>query len=285
MTTKFMKQSEDEVFQYKFTWLETGYEKGWVIHYGPKHPPMSSELQSAFQFLGMQHFPQCPEYDFESCDWRSIAFKSRGDAPWDSNAQNAHGWFDSHAQYFSPGVQRLLTANAEIEKVGLTFLPFPKPEVRLNRDLEKKTVRPKSKTKTQDLNQFDVAISFAATEREHAERLATMLRDAGFAVFYDDFYTEYLWGKNLFDTFDEIFRKRARFCVIFVSKDYKERIWTDHERQSAQARALNEKGKEYILPIKVDDAELDGMPPTIGYLPLDKGIDKIAELLIKKLNS
>ena len=102
-------------------------------------------------------------------------------------------------------------------------------------------------------------------------------------MFYDEFYPEYLWGKNLVDTFDEIFRKRASYCVIFISKDYKERVWTKHERQSAQARALNEKGKEYILPIKVDNTELEGMPPTIGYITLKTGIEKIGKLLIKKL--
>ena len=87
------------------------------------------------------------------------------------------------------------------------------------------------------------------------------------------------------DTFDEIFRKRSRYCVIFISKEYKERVWTNHERQSAQARALNEKGKEYILPIKVDDTELDGMPPTVGYVALKKGINKIGDLLIRKLST
>ena len=102
-------------------------------------------------------------------------------------------------------------------------------------------------------------------------------------MFYDEFFPEYLWGKNLVDTFDEIFRKRSRYCVIFISKGYKDRVWTNHERQSAQARALNEKGNEYILPIKVDETELDGMPPTVGYVPIKKGIEKIGELLIKKL--
>ncbi len=36
--------------------LDTGYEKGWVTHYHPKHSPLSSELQSVFTFLGMQDF-------------------------------------------------------------------------------------------------------------------------------------------------------------------------------------------------------------------------------------
>ena len=111
------------------------------------------------------------------------------------------------------------------------------------------------------------------------------MRGAGFSVFYDGFYPEQLWGKNLADYFDDVFRKRAKHCVIFVSKEYKESNWTDHERRSAQARALSEKGGEYLLPIKVDDTELEGMAPTIGYVPISKGIDEIAKLLIKKLQS
>jgi hypothetical protein len=113
--------------------------------------------------------------------------------------------------------------------------------------------------------------------------LAETIRDAGYAVFYDDFFPEQLWGKNLAIFFDEIFRKKARFCVIFVSKEYQQRVWTIHEARSAQARALAEKGKEYILPIQVDETELEGLLPTIGYVPIGFGIEKIGEILMKKL--
>ena len=284
MSVKPMKQSGDEYFEFRFTWLESNHGKGWVIHYLPKHQPLSSEFQSVFQFLGLNRFEQCPEYDFEPCHWRSIALDSRGDSVFDSNADTAHKWFDAHAQHFSPGIHKLLTANAEIEKSDLSFLPFQQTDVRLNADIEKRTVRPKSISVKPNPSQFDVAISFAGTEREYAEKLATAVKDAGFSVFYDNFHPEYLWGKNLVDTFDEIFRKRARYCVIFISKEYNDRMWTNHERQSAQARAISEKGEEYILPIKVDDTELNGMPSTICYVPLDSGINRISELLIKKLN-
>ena len=85
--------------------------------------------------------------------------------------------------------------------------------------------------------------------------------------------------------FDEIFRKRARFCVMFVSKEYQDRKWTIHEARSAQARALEEKGNEYILPIQVDGTELEGLLPTVGYVPISAGIEKIADMLVKKLKS
>ena len=131
---------------------------------------------------------------------------------------------------------------------------------------------------------FDVAISFAGAQRDLAEDLANKVQDAGFKVFLDSFYTEHLWGKDLVVFFDDIYRKKSKYCVIFVSSEYCDRMWTNHERKSAQARALEEKGKEYILPIKVNDSELQGMQPTIGYLSIkDNNIDQISKILVSKL--
>jgi hypothetical protein len=71
--------------------------------------------------------------------------------------------------------------------------------------------------------------------------------------------------------------------VILISAEYKNRIWTNHEFRSAQARVVALKGEEYILPIKVEDVDLDGLPPNVAYLPIAMGIEQIADLLIKKL--
>jgi integrase len=57
------------------------------------------------------------------------------------------------------------------------------------------------------------------------------------------------------------------------------------EFRSAQARALEEKGNEYVLAIQVDATELEGLPPNVGYLPIADGVQKIGELLIKKLKA
>ncbi len=131
---------------------------------------------------------------------------------------------------------------------------------------------------------FDVALSFAGTERHYAEKLATRVRNAGFEVFYDAFYPEQLWGKDLPSFFDRIYRKDSRFCVMFVSREYAERMWTTHERRSAQARAVEEKGGEYILPIRIDETDLDGLPPTVGHVSLkESSIEQIADLLVNKL--
>ena len=305
MKLQQLKQSEDDAFLFRLTWIETPQERGWVTHYHPKHPPLSSELQGVLEYLGFRQFASCAEFDFESCFFRSLRFQSHGDGFFDGNAELAHRAFDAHAAQFSPALLKLLSANVEIEQVGFPFLLTRQPKERLSADIEHKTTRPPptnrasmatlratatvraAPTTTAAITpeSFDVAISFAGTERAYAKQLADLARGAGFSVFYDEFYPEFLWGKNLYVTFDEIFRKRARYCVIFVSKEYRSRAWTNHEIRSAQARALNQKGGDYILPIKVDDTELEGLLPTIGYLPIERGIDEIAAILIKKMGS
>jgi hypothetical protein len=292
MKTDPMKKTEDDKFLYRFTFIDTGSTKGFITHYRPKHPPLSSELRSVFKYLGLKEFKDCPEFDFEPCRFKTLQFFQDDNNPFRGNVEYAHQAFDAHATQFSPGIEALLAANAAIEKVGMTFLPFEKPAARMRADIAVNVARstttavaPKraSSPSTAVPETFDVAITFAGTERQQAEQLADLVRAAGFSVFYDNFYPEHLWGKNLTVFFDEIFRKRARFCVMFVSKEYSDRKWTIHEARSAQARALEEKGNEYILPIQVDATELEGLLPTVGYLPISLGVDKIADMLIKKL--
>jgi hypothetical protein len=286
--TDSMKATEDERFFFRFTFLDTGAEKTFVTHYRPKHLPMSSELSSVFSYLGLGVFDDCPEFDFETCYFRTLRFEA-GRTPFEGNVEYAHRCFDAHQSRFSPAIESLLAANAAVEAVGITFLPFEKASLRIKADIASNIVRagkPKTVSPVVPLpDTFDVAISFAGTERSEAEKLAELVRQAGYAVFYDNFYPEQLWGKNLVVFFDEIFRKRARFCVMFISKEYRDRKWTIHEAQSAQARALEEKGQEYILPIQVDDIELDGLLPTVGYVPINMGVERIAEMLVKKLQS
>jgi len=69
---------------------------------------------------------------------------------------------------------------------------------------------------------YDVALSFAGEDREYVEKIATELRDAGVSVFYDTFQRAELWGKNLVDHLAEIYQKRSRYVVMFISKPYVE---------------------------------------------------------------
>lgn len=282
-----LKESEDEYFNFIFSWIEGAGAKGWTTHYRAKHMPLSAEFAAALEFIGgFASFAECPEFDFESCWWRFITYRKDGSGAFGRNTEYVHRGFDAHAAHFSPGLKGLLSAHLELEKHGFSFLRIgTSASLADRRHVVSPSKRPQSLLPKQvDLDAFDVAISFAGTEREYAKQLAEFLRTSGFMVFYDDFYPEQLWGKDLVAFFDRVYRKASKYCVMFISAEYANRIWTTHERRSAQARALEEKGREYILPIRVDQTDLEGLPPTIGYLPLNQySMEQVAELLVKKL--
>lgn len=134
------------------------------------------------------------------------------------------------------------------------------------------------------MERYDVALSFAGEDREHAEALRDLLIADGYNVFYDEDELSNLWGKNLYDYLSEVYKDRAHYCVMFLSKHYERKLWTNYERQMAQARAFKE-NREYILPVRLDDTEIPGIPPTIGYLDLRSiTIEEVYEALDKKLS-
>ncbi len=123
--------------------------------------------------------------------------------------------------------------------------------------------------RTPDEFEYDVCLSFAGEDRHYVEAVAEALRTIGIRVFYDLYDQANLWGKDLYTHLDKIYRTQARYCVIFISQHYNEKLWTNHERRSAQARAFSE-SKEYVLPARFDESEIPGLPPTIGYIDLRK---------------
>lgn len=131
---------------------------------------------------------------------------------------------------------------------------------------------------------YDVALSFAGEQRKYVSKVASALAQMGIKVFYDEFEAVRLWGKDLQVYLDEVYRKKARLCVIFISEDYVRKTWPRHEGESALARALEEPG-EYILPVRFDDADLPGLRPTVGYLDARRlAPEQLAEMIKRKLD-
>ncbi len=65
--------------------------------------------------------------------------------------------------------------------------------------------------------EYDVCLSFAGENRPYVARVAKYLEAHGAHVFYDQNEQTTLWGKNLYTHLDEIYRNKARFCVMFIS--------------------------------------------------------------------
>jgi hypothetical protein len=133
--------------------------------------------------------------------------------------------------------------------------------------------------------EYDIAISFAGEDRQYAEELALIIKSYGLRVFYDQWEQDKLWGENLYDYFADVYNKKARYCVMFLSANYARKLWTSHERKMAQARAFREK-KAYILPVRLDSTEIPGIPDTICYLDISSAnisLADISHLILRKL--
>ena len=135
----------------------------------------------------------------------------------------------------------------------------------------------------QDEKQFDVALSFAGEDREYVEKVANTLREMEIKVFYDKYEKVSLWGKDLFEHLIDVYQNKARYTIIFCSRHFEKKVWPNHERKAAQARALKS-SQEYILPARFDKTEIPGILPTIGYVDLNEySHEEFAEIIKEKV--
>jgi hypothetical protein len=132
---------------------------------------------------------------------------------------------------------------------------------------------------------YDIAISYATEDSGYVDQIANLLKENQVKVFFDKYEEANLWGKDLYSHLSDVYSKWARFCLMVVSKDYAKKQWTNVERKAAQSHAMSE-NVEYILPLRIDDTEISGLMPTVGYLDIRKaGVEKVVHLLIQKLKS
>jgi hypothetical protein len=189
-------------------------------------------------------------------------------------------------QGLSTRLQRLQESKKQVNDLGFKVRPKVNNIGLTNSEATQAKAVPQSRTRRKSstkVREYDVALSFAGEDREYVDRVAGLLREAEVKVFYDGFEEVNLWGKNLADYFAEIYAKRSKFVVIFVSQHYAAKAWPNHERKHAQARAIQQQ-EDIVLPARFDDTELPGLPSSVAYLDLRKLTpEDLAERIIKKL--
>lgn len=71
---------------------------------------------------------------------------------------------------------------------------------------------------------YDVALSFAGEDRPYVAKVAEALVAAGVKVFYDEYETVTLWGKDLYLHLRDVYLNQARHTVLFASVHYAEKV-------------------------------------------------------------
>jgi hypothetical protein len=137
---------------------------------------------------------------------------------------------------------------------------------------------------TPDPFEYDVALSFAAEDRAAAEELARLLKERNITVFLDEYNRGNSGEKNVIDHLVNLYDRKARYCVLFISKHYPLQTWTNEERASASEAALRD-ADEYILPLRLDDTGIPGLdevPETHDFR--QASLERLAALLKGKLS-
>lgn len=130
---------------------------------------------------------------------------------------------------------------------------------------------------------YEIVLSFAGEQRHYVREVAEHLKANAVAVFFDEYEEATMWGKHLTEHLATVYGGTARYCVMFISKDYAEKVWTTHERRVAFAKAVTEK-KEYVLPARFDDTVIPGLSPDVHYVSLEhKTPTELADLILRKL--
>jgi hypothetical protein len=50
--------------------------------------------------------------------------------------------------------------------------------------------------------------------------VADTLSRQGITVFYDTYETAKLWGKDFYGYLDDVYQRKSRYCVMFISRHY-----------------------------------------------------------------
>lgn len=134
-----------------------------------------------------------------------------------------------------------------------------------------------------DLFEYDVALSFAVEDRAIAQKFSRLLDAKNITVFHDEYGLAEQWGMDLIAHLVNIYAKKARYVVMFMSQYYPLKTWTEAERTSAQERALRDAG-EYIIPIRLEDSEVPGITETTGSRDFHQhSMEGFVDLLAQKL--
>lgn len=126
---------------------------------------------------------------------------------------------------------------------------------------------------------YDIALSFAGTERNEARRLFEMLSEREVAVFYDENEQDRIIAKNIEDYLAPIYRSEANYVVPFLSPNYPTRIWTKFESDNFKERF----GKNAVISIRFRSAAPGYFSDEQKYGSLSFDPNEESEAQLKKI--
>ena len=131
-------------------------------------------------------------------------------------------------------------------------------------------------------SKYEVALSFAGSQRNYARQVAAALERQGVSIFFDEFEEARMWGQDLNEFLQMVYERGCKYCVLFISRDYVKKSYPVLEKRSALADA-DKLMQGRILPVRFDDTRVAGLPSSMKYVRAeDYTPEKLAALIVAK---
>ena len=142
------------------------------------------------------------------------------------------------------------------------------------------------------LERFLVAFSFAGEQRELVRAVAEAVeKELGSGtVFLDEWFEYYIAGADADLKLQSIYGEMCELVVVCVSNQYGGKPWTLAEHEAVRARLIKSRAsadksdRDRILPIRVGDGDVEGIPFTTIVPDIrGKNVVQAAELITHRL--
>lgn len=117
------------------------------------------------------------------------------------------------------------------------------------------------------LYSYDIGFSFAGETRQIVEAINAELKAEDVVTFYDYDQQAFLLALDLEHTLERIYGESCKYYLVFLDKNYKEKVWTKYERDIMTKSSR----REHIIPVILDDVGATGavgLPTTVGRIDL-----------------
>ena len=117
------------------------------------------------------------------------------------------------------------------------------------------------------LYSYDIGFSFAGETRRIVESVNSEMKSEDVVTFYDYDQQAFLLALDLEKTLGRVYAESCRYYLVFLDKNYREKVWTKYEKDVMTRHGR----KEHIIPVLLDDSVAEGavgIPATIGRIDL-----------------
>jgi hypothetical protein len=130
-------------------------------------------------------------------------------------------------------------------------------------------------------HKYDIAFSVAEEDLFVAEQIAAALRFRGISYYLYIEHRSANFGKSILEITGEIYTGMAKYVLMITSSIFVQKYWAGIESQFAQFSG--KKNDAYVLQIRLDDTQVDGLSRHIVFEKWRNNADEIAAIIAEKL--